>query len=367
MGYELYRINELYSASDDVQYIELIVGAFDGQSNWAGVTLTSTLDGVKHSYTFPTDLPSTATANTTVLLATQGFADGAGVKPDFIIPAGFLFPLGGATLNFGNVDVYDYPPLLTPDSVASFGRGGRIALEPTPKNFAGVTAPVHDPIFPLMGTAANDSLVGRPGGEDIGLLAGNDQAMASDGHDNINGGSGIDPAVYPLSRGNYTLRLVGAGQHQVDKPSSSGLFKFTDHLVDIERLQFSDASVALELDGHAGQVAKLLGAVFGKEAIGNKAYAGAGLALLDGGMGYEALATLALQVAGKSSAADVVALLWTNLVGSAPTAADAAPYIAMLDGGMTIGALAVMAADLPLNAANIDLAGLAQTGLAYTS
>ena len=265
------------------------------------------------------------------------------------------------------MDVYDYPPLLTPDSVVSFGRAGRFAEDPTPRNFAGVTASVGDPIVPNMGTTNDDILAGQPVSEDIGMLAGNDQATASYGRDNFNGGTGIDTVIYPLSRGDYHLRLLAAGQHQVEKPQPNG-FYMTDHMVDIERLQFSDVRVALDLDldRHAGQVAKLLGAVFGKEAIGNKAYAGAGLALLDGGIGHEALAALALQVAGKTSPADVVALLWTNLVGSAPTAAEAAPYIAMLDGGMKPGALAVMAAEHPLNAANIDLAGLAQTGLEYT-
>lgn len=114
-------------------------------------------------------------------------------------------------------------------------------------------------------------------------------------------------------------------------------------------------------------MAKLLGAVFGKEAVHNKACVGVGLWVLDGGMvRYETLASDALALTGiKSSPADVVALLRTKLVGSAPTAAEAAPCIPMLDGGMTAGALAVMAAEHPLNAANIDLARLAQTGLKY--
>jgi hypothetical protein len=94
--------------------------------------------------------------------------------------------------------------------------------------------------------------------------------------------------------------------------------------------------VALDFDnymGNAGKVAKLLGAVFGKEAVHNKAYVGVGLRNLDGGMvKYQTLASGALEQTGKTSPADVVALL---------------------------------AAEHPLNAANIDLAGLAQTGLGY--
>jgi serralysin len=241
-----------------------------------------------------------------------------------------------------------------------------MAMVPTPTNFAGVTAPVHDPLYPTYGTTSDDTVSGSPRSEAIPLLAGNDRVTASEGHDSINGGTGIDTMVYPLSRSAYVLRMMADDQYRVEKPAASGLFTYTDYLVDVERLKFSDGPLALDLDGHAGQVAKLLGAVFGPAAITNKAYAGIGLSLLDGGMGYEALATFAMQAAGKSSHADVVALLWTNLVGTAPTAADAAPYVAMLDSGMSIGALTVMAADLPINAANIDLTGLAQSGLPYT-
>ncbi|NRF65860.1 calcium-binding protein [Aquincola sp. S2] len=362
MSFQLYRINELYSDGyRTTQFIELSVGNADGQSLWAGVTISSTRHGITNTFTFPSNLPSNATANTTVLLATQSFADRAGVTPDFIIPDGFLFTFGG-TLNFGNADIIDYPVLLTADSLHSHSRDGS-AMVPSPRNFAGETAPLPEPLIQLPGTAGEDIMTGGPHSESIAVLAGNDYVLGSSGNDSISGGTGIDTAVYPLARIAYTLRMTAPGEYQVEKPAAAG----TDSLVGVERLQFSDMHLALDLDGHAGQTARLLGAVFGAASVANKAYAGVGLALLDSGTSYEALAALAVQAAGKSSHADVVALLWTNLVGSAPTAADAAPYVAMLDGGMSIGALAAMAADLPINAVNIDLTGLAQTGLAFTA
>lgn len=47
---------------------------------------------------------------------------------------------------------------------------------------------------------------------------------------------------------------------------------------------------AYDLDGHAGETAKILGAVFGAESITNQKYVGIGLSLLDDGMEYEQLA-----------------------------------------------------------------------------
>ena len=93
---------------------------------------------------------------------------------------------------------------------------------------------------------------------------------------------------------------------------------------------------------------------------------GAGLSLLDQGMSYQDLAAMAVSATKKSGATDICNLLWTNVFGKAPTAADIAPYKAMLDSGqMSIGALATLAADTSFNTTNIGLVGLSQTGIEY--
>lgn len=134
----------------------------------------------------------------------------------------------------------------------------------------------------------------------------------------------------------------------------------------VERLKFSDTSVALDLDGNAGTAVKILGAVFGKTAASNKEYVGIGLDLLDKGMSYGTLAGLALNAAKATTNDQIVTTLWTHVVGSAPSAGDKAPLIKMLEDGMTPGALAQLAAETSLNTTNINLVGLAQTGIEYT-
>ena len=108
MSFHLYTINELYSNADgSVQFIEMTVGNFDGQGFWAGRSISVSQGGTTHSFTFPTDLPSEEmTANTTVLIATQGFANLGIVTPDFIIPSGFLFTNGG-TVNYAGRGLID--------------------------------------------------------------------------------------------------------------------------------------------------------------------------------------------------------------------------------------------------------------------
>ena len=122
------------------------------------------------------------------------------------------------------------------------------------------------------------------------------------------------------------------------------------------------------MNGHAGETAEILGAVFGAASIqAHPNYVGIGLQLLDGGMSFSQLSAFALQAAGATTPQAIVNLLWTNLVGSAPTAAQAAPYILSLTSGATsIGDLAVMAENLSLNTNNINLTGLSHTGIHYT-
>ena len=133
----------------------------------------------------------------------------------------------------------------------------------------------------------------------------------------------------------------------------------------IERLKFTDKSLAVDISGNAGTTAKILGAVFGKESVSNKSYVGIGLSFLDAGWTYDNLAGLALDAAGAKTNDQIVSLLWTNVIGTKPTAADKQPFIALLENGMTAGALAHLAADTAFNTTNINLVGLAQTGIEY--
>ena len=190
----------------------------------------------------------------------------------------------------------------------------------------------------------------------------NDTFTSGQGDAAFSGGAGIDAVVFALEKSNYTVSKTAAG---FLVRANSGL-EGSDTLIDVERLQFTDHKVALDLDGNAGMVAKLIGAVFGASSVtAHPEYVGIGLSYIDGGMSYEDLASFAVQARGASAPADVVNLLWTNVVGSAPTSAQAAPFLSMLSSGTSVGALTTLAADHELNAAHIDLVGLHQTGIEY--
>jgi Ca2+-binding RTX toxin-like protein len=211
------------------------------------------------------------------------------------------------------------------------------------------------------GSTWGDSLVGNGDANAISGRQGNDTITGGAGDDIIDGGDGIDTAAYGGPRWAYSLAGSGNGYSVTAKSANDGI----DLLTNIERCKFSDCMLALDMDGHAGQTAKVLGVVFGPASIANKQFVGVGLSLLDGGLTYEQLAGAAVAATGRTSHVDAVTLLWTNLFGSAPTEDQAAPIVALLDSGVSIGALTVAAAESSLNALNINLIGLAQSGIEY--
>jgi Ca2+-binding RTX toxin-like protein len=223
-----------------------------------------------------------------------------------------------------------------------------------------------------MGSAHADNLYGNElanvihGGAGNDLIdggSGNDRIIGEAGDDKVTGGAGIDTVQFSGDRSQYVVSIEKTAVTIADKTVAND---GTDLLSGIERLKFADKGLALDVDGNAGTVAKIIGAVFGKQAIENKVYVGIGLSFLDGNWSYDNLAALALDAAGAKNNDQVVTLLWTNVIGFAPSVDDKKPYIQMLENGMSVGALAKMAADSSFNTAGINLVGLALSGIEYT-
>lgn len=159
--------------------------------------------------------------------------------------------------------------------------------------------------------------------------------------------------------------LGNAGQWN-DIRDSNAMPSLIELPAEATRVTLGGRHVALDIDANAGKVARVLGAVFGKEALSNQQYVGIGLNILDAGTSYADLCALAMQVAGLTTPDAAVTQLWTHLVGSAPSANEKAPFVQMLNSGTTIGQLAKLAADSELNALQINLVGLQQSGIEYT-
>lgn len=208
----------------------------------------------------------------------------------------------------------------------------------------------------LIGSAASETLLGGPG---------NDLLEGGGGDDQLQGGAGLDLARYAGTRAGYAIAALGTGGLTVRSLVGD---EGRDQLAGVERLRFADVSVAFDLDGAAGHVARVIGALFGPAAVANPRYASIGLALADGGLDLRALTAYALEAGfGRTpEPAAVVQALYTNLAGAPPSPADLAYWVGTISSGQyTPLSLAVFAAEHPLNAAAIDLVGLTQAGLPY--
>ncbi len=181
----------------------------------------------------------------------------------------------------------------------------------------------------------------------------------------IQAGGGRDTVSWDQPHGQYRISATATGWMVQDTQGQGSV----DQLQGVERLAFSDRTIALDLDGHAGTVAKVLGAVFGAASVRNLDFVGIGLHFMDdAGYSAESLMQLALQarLGSQASHAQVVDLLYTQVMQEPPTPEVRQGFVDWLDSGQkTVASLGVMAAETVFNRANIDLVGLARTGLAY--
>jgi Ca2+-binding RTX toxin-like protein len=216
----------------------------------------------------------------------------------------------------------------------------------------------------LYGNEVGNLISGGSGNDLIEGWDGNDTLNGGQGDDQINGGSDIDTAQLSSTWENYKTSMSNKIFTVTDKRSNSD---GTDSFTGVERLKFTDKSIAIDLEGNAGITAKVIGAVLGSSSVKNPTYVGIGLSYTDKGMSYSDLGALALSAIGANTNDAIVTTLWRNVVGFNPSTADKAPFIKMLADGMKAGDLVVLAADTFLNTTNIGLVGLIQTGIEYSA
>jgi hypothetical protein len=213
--------------------------------------------------------------------------------------------------------------------------------------------------------ATDKKFIASGGGNDQ-ILAGaaNNVITAGTGNDFIDGGDGTDLVVIDGTFSDSTVSYDELLNEWIVVSNRDG----TDTLNAVERVIFSDKSVAIDIDGTAGSAAKMLGALWGKESVQNPNYVGIVLDFLDSGFAYEDLLDLALgALFGENKTNDAVAeLVYLNLIGEAPTEAMTKELASFMDSGAyTQAGFTRVVADLQINATNIDLVGLSNTGLQY--
>lgn len=278
------------------------------------------------------------------------------------------------------------------ESVTGFSVKSSDVTNFSSEKFIGVNAQIDaliyagdDLFLPHSGSAEADGINGYAG-NDVYKGYGDDNPGAKtttyQGSDFFDGGAGTDTAVYQGKASEYRIlentniwdRMsesspqFTSGYRVVDSVTGRD---GTDDLVGVERLRFTDKTVALDFE--AGQngykAAMFVGAAFGADYLDD--YFAPAVGLIDSGMSVGQLSQLVIDLglmdtlAGKTNR-EFVDHVYENVVGVAPDALSEALYVNYLDRGVfTKASLLELAAGVPLLENQIDLVGLQANGLDY--
>lgn len=184
----------------------------------------------------------------------------------------------------------------------------------------------------------------------------------------VDGLGGIDTVMLSGAHADYGISQTASGYTVTRLAGGQTL-----NLSNVERLDFqSGNSVALDIggEGAAAMAAAVISALFGQASVSNPEFMGIGIGLLDHGMTPLQLVALAestpvfRSMVGSGSNASFVNLVYQNVVGHAPTAAELDLYVSMLNSGaFTQASFGLLAAETGINQAH--LVGFVQTGIEF--
>lgn len=202
-----------------------------------------------------------------------------------------------------------------------------------------VTLSILEDLDPIMvtavaGTPRADVLDGTKGDDDMFGHGGADSLFGGRGDDYINGGAGIDVAFYNGKRANFTISSHGDSFFVSDRLGSEG----KDLLVNIERIEFADVNVALDINGEGGQAYRLYQAAFDRTP--DKIGLGYWIAQLDSGTSLASVASAFIGSAefkalygARASNRAIVTELYENVLNRAPDQAGVDHWVNVLDKG----------------------------------
>ena len=163
---------------------------------------------------------------------------------------------------------------------------------------------------------------------------GNDTLTGGAGNDTFDGGAGLDTALFSGSKAGYALTRTSSGM------TAASAADGTDALINIERLQFTDKTLAFDLDGNAGQAYRLYQAAFDR--VPDQGGLGYWINEIDRGTGLSQAATGFINSAefkalygNNPSNSEFVTLIYDNVLHRAPDAGGYSYWMDQLSRGMT--------------------------------
>jgi hypothetical protein len=231
----------------------------------------------------------------------------------------------------------------------------------------------------LSGSSGDDVVVANPNDKkDIFVLGqGNDTLTATnngdilvggEGNDVMDGGKGVDKAVYTGTSKDYKVSIGADGKVTVADTVASR--DGTDALVGVERVSFADKSIAFDINGNAGAGYRLYKAAFDRQP--DSAGLGYWMHALDGGAnlandvasGFLASKEFQDLYGANTTTTTFIDNLYQNVLHRTPDAEGAAYWARTIDSGVSRASILTNFSD---SNENIDqVASLVGNGIAYT-
>lgn len=213
------------------------------------------------------------------------------------------------------------------------------------------------------GSDGPDNILGTAGNDAISAMAGNDTVNGGLGNDTIDGGSGIDTVVLSDVRANYAITHNGSTWTITHAGGD-----VVETLTNVERLQFSDSKLAIDIDGHGGEAYRLYKAAFNREPD----LAGLGYQMNELDKGFSLSQVAAAFIASPEfqakygSAVDdtaFITLLYENVLNREPEPAGLEFHLNELAMGQSRADVLTHFSESPENQANVI--GLIGNGMVY--
>jgi len=223
----------------------------------------------------------------------------------------------------------------------------------------------------IKGESGDDNLFGEAGNDVLYGDAGQDTLTGGTGNDTLEGGTGTDTAGFGGILARYQVTRIDNTYVVRDTSGNDG----TDTLTHMERLRFSNSSLALDMEAtqSGGLAALLIGALQGKAGLSDKPLVGNLLGYFDAGNTLLDAANAVIRagivdrLANGAGTGAFVNLIYRSIIGSDPTASDSRGLAALIDSGTyTRAEFLAAAADHAANQLSVGLVGLLQTGLEYS-
>lgn len=214
-------------------------------------------------------------------------------------------------------------------------------------------------------TASLQAQLLLPGSVAITATAGNDTIRQNASSNQVDGGGGRDTVVYRKPAADYTVTASAGSFKVTDRSGADGV----DTLSHVERISFSDKSLALDIDGTAGQAYRLYRAAFDRAP--DNAGMGFWISALDNGYSLNAMAAgfiasdefRTLYGTNPSNEA-VLTALYQNVLHRTPDAAGYEFWMGAMAKGFTVQELLVYFCESPEN--QVQVAGQIQNGIEFT-